>query len=161
MICQGALIGFLGDWTHCVHLCIRIPKKRMLLISDPLSNPLVPQRDISFYEKTKYTDVSEAVREKFSKGQHPWAVDTDPGELTVLDVMAGATVVSLQLLCHFHGVDVCKLSELFLRTFRRFPGNMGEGSRGAGQSSRRYGESQSCAGGGNCFSANFGSRLYH
>jgi hypothetical protein len=113
MVCQGALIGFLGDWIHHVHLCIRIPKKRMLLISDPIPNPLVPQRDISVCEKTKYMDVIEAVYEKLSKGQHPWAVDMGSREPTVLDVMAGATVVGLKLLCHFCGVDMCKLSELF------------------------------------------------
>jgi hypothetical protein len=106
-----------------VHVCIRIPQKQILLISDPISNPQVPQRDISFCETPmieRSAAVREAVCEKLSKGQHPWAVDTDSVEPIVLDVIVGATVVGLELLCRFHGVDMCKLSDLFYEPSEKF-----------------------------------------
>jgi hypothetical protein len=100
MVVRGIFIAFIGDWVHATRLCIRIPSKGILLISEPIPNPMVPQfDDVKDYkisiERQREIIVNEVIT-KLNKDDHPWA---KPTEQHLLDVMGGATIIALRLAC--------------------------------------------------------------
>lgn len=104
MVIRGTFIAFIGDWVHATRLCIRIPSKGILLISEPIPNPMVPQFDNADDYKIdldlQEQLIAQEVMAKLDKGDHPWARPTEPH---LLDVMAGATLVALRLVCTGRG----------------------------------------------------------
>src|SRR5882724_13683213 len=102
MFAHGTLIGFLRDWLEHMHLCIHLPSKNMLLISDPIPNPLVLNESIVFSQEDSKNIIQsskDAIFKKFDDEDHPWK---SPHGITVLDVMASATMTALQLVCMAH-----------------------------------------------------------
>ena len=105
MIVRGTFIAFIGDWLHATKLCIRIPSQGVLLISEPIANPMVPQFD-NFAEygidlEVQRHSILDGVIEKLDAGEHPLAT---PTEAHLLDVMAGATLIVLRLACKGSGL---------------------------------------------------------
>jgi len=115
MVAHGTLIGFLGDWLEHMHLCIRLPSKNMLLISDPIPNPLVPNESIVFSERDRMEIIQsskDAIFKKFDDEDHPWQ---SPHGTTVLDVMASATMTALQLVCKANRLEFDNGDDLFVK----------------------------------------------
>ena len=105
MIVRGTFIAFIGDWLHATKLCIRIPSQGVLLISEPIANPMVPQFD-NFAEygidlEVQRQLILDGVIEKLNAGDHPFAT---PTETHLLDVMGGATLIALRLACKGSGL---------------------------------------------------------
>ena len=105
MIVRGTFIAFIGDWLHATKLCIRIPSQGVLLISEPIANPMVPQFDNSAEYgidlELQRQSILDGVIEKLDAGEHPLAT---PTEAHLLDVMAGATLIVLRLACKGSGL---------------------------------------------------------
>ena len=97
MVAHGTLISFLGDWLEHMHLCICLPSKNMLLISDPIPNPLV---------------LNESIFKKFDDEDHPWQ---SPHGMTVLDVMGGAIMTALQLVCKANWLEFDNGNDHFVK----------------------------------------------
>lgn len=118
MVTQGLLIAFVGDWIHNVHLCIRIPKEKTLLISDPISNPLVPQKNIHFCQENEENqdyETTKAIFHQLDTENHPWINDTDR-KPTVLEAIRGASLLGLRLLCTHLNINFSNPSGLFHET---------------------------------------------
>jgi len=100
MVVRGTFIAFLGDWLHATKLCIRIPSKGILLISESIANPLVPQFDnpeeytLTLRQQEQLT--IDGVIRKLDNHDHHWAT---PKGTHLLDVMAGASLITLRLAC--------------------------------------------------------------
>jgi len=121
MVAHGTLIGFLGDWLEHMHLCIRLPSKNMLLISDPIPNPLVPNESSMFSERDRMEIIQsskDAIFKKFDDEDHPWQ---SPHGMTVLDVMAGATMTALQLVCKANRLEFDNGDDLFVKCSVEYP----------------------------------------
>ena len=105
MVVQGTFIAFIGDWFHATRLCVCIPSKGVLLISEPIADPMVPQFDNSAAYRidlhVQQQLIIDGVSKKLDEGDYPWAT---PTETHLLDVMAGATLIGLHLACKGSGL---------------------------------------------------------
>ncbi|KAF8573280.1 hypothetical protein K439DRAFT_1013626 [Ramaria rubella] len=101
MVAYGTLFAFVGDWISETRLCIRVPHENVLLISDPLPNPMVP----SDTEDIMEDDVEEWIRRicsKLDSGEHPWAISEGSN---LLKVIGGTTLSALRLLATVKNVE--------------------------------------------------------
>ena len=120
MIAYGTFIAFLGDWAHETRLCVRIPSQGVLLISEPIDNPVVPKVSLS-----KFCSMSWAAQEELTINQviakldnddHPWA---EPKGAHLLDIMAGASLITLRLACKASSL---KYPDEIFQTYTKFDG---------------------------------------
>ncbi|KAF8592567.1 hypothetical protein K439DRAFT_1656020 [Ramaria rubella] len=102
MIAYGTLFAFVGDWISETRLCIRIPHDNVLLISDPLPNPMVPSDAKDMMEDDVVEECILRIRSKLDSGEHPWA--TSEGS-NLLKVIGGTTLSALRLLANAKNVE--------------------------------------------------------